>query len=92
LKFARKKMFLSQEATAKELGVSFSSLNRWENGKFESNYAAQKAFRDFCVKEKYSENGAKFARQTGIDMIYCLYGMYKMQIRKSSKKWTQGRR
>ncbi|MDR2090167.1 MAG: hypothetical protein LBP62_00685 [Clostridiales bacterium] len=37
-------------------------------------------------------DSAKFARQTGIDMIYCLHGMYKMQIRKSSKKWTQGRR
>jgi len=50
IKFARKKMFLSQEAMAKELGISFATLNRWENGKYEPNYAAQKAFHEFCVK------------------------------------------
>lgn len=50
VKVARKKQFLSQEAMAKELGVSFSTLNRWENGKIEPNYAAQKAFYEFCVK------------------------------------------
>ena len=50
IKFARKKQFLSQESMAKELGVSFSTLNRWENGVYEPNYAAQKAFHDFCVK------------------------------------------
>ena len=52
LKIARKKQFLSQEAMAKEMGVSFSTLNRWENGKAEPNYTAQKAFHDFCVKHK----------------------------------------
>ena len=52
IKFARKKQFLSQEAMAKELGVSFSTLNRWENGVYEPNYPAQKAFHEFCVKHK----------------------------------------
>ena len=58
LKFARKKHFLSQEAMAKELGVSFSTLNRWENGKADPNYAAQKAFHEFCVKNniQFKEN------------------------------------
>lgn len=50
IKFARKKYFLSQVAMAKELGVSFTTINRWENGKFEPNYAAQKAFYEFCIK------------------------------------------
>jgi len=50
IKAVRKKLFLSQEAMAKELGVSFSTLNRWENGKFEPNYTAQKAFHEYCVK------------------------------------------
>ena len=58
IKFARKKMFLSQEAMAKELGISFATLNRWENGKYEPNYAAQKAFHEFCVK-----NNIKFENQ-----------------------------
>lgn len=60
VKFARKKMFLSQDAMAKELGVSFSTLNRWENGKYEPNYAAQKSFHEFCQKNsitKFKEDG-----------------------------------
>ena len=58
LKFARKKMFLSQEAMAKELGVSFVSYNRWENGKYAPNYEAQRAFHEFCVKNniQFKEN------------------------------------
>ena len=50
LKKARLSQFLSQQAMAKELGVAYSTLNRWENGKFEPYYAAQKAFHEFCVK------------------------------------------
>ena len=50
IRVARKKLFLSQKAMAQELDVSFSTLNRWENGKFEPNYSAQKAFHDYCVK------------------------------------------
>jgi putative transcriptional regulator len=50
IKAVRKKLFLSQEAMAKELGVSFSTLNRWENGKFEPSYKAQKTFYEYCVK------------------------------------------
>ena len=57
IKFARKKMFLSQEAMAKELGISFATLNRWENGKYEPNYAAQKAFHEFCVKHNIKFKG-----------------------------------
>ena len=33
LQYVRKQLFLSQEAIAKELGVSFATVNRWENGK-----------------------------------------------------------
>ena len=57
IKFARKKMFLSQEAMAKELGISFATLNRWENGKYEPSYAAQKAFHEFCVKHNIKFKG-----------------------------------
>ena len=46
----RKHLFLSQEAIAKELGVSFATVNRWEKGKCEPSYKAQKAFNDLCEK------------------------------------------
>ncbi len=48
LQTVRKQLFLSQEAIAKELGVSFATVNRWEKGKCEPGYKAQKAFNDFC--------------------------------------------
>ena len=42
VKSVRKKLSMSQERLARELKVSFSTVNRWENGK------ALEAFRAFC--------------------------------------------
>ncbi len=50
VKAARLQMFLSQEKFAKELGVSFATINRWERGQCEPNYDGQKAFHDFCAR------------------------------------------
>lgn len=50
VKFVRKKLYLSQEMMAKELGVAFATVNRWESGRCHPNYKAQKAFADFCEK------------------------------------------
>ena len=50
MQVVRKQLFLSQEAIAKELGVSFATVNRWEKGKCEPSYKAQKAFNDLCEK------------------------------------------
>lgn len=33
IKYIRKVAYLSQESFAKEIGVSFSTVNRWERGK-----------------------------------------------------------
>ncbi len=33
---------------AKEIGVSFSTVNRWERGKSKPNYAAMKKINAFC--------------------------------------------
>jgi len=51
VKQVRKKLNLSQTAFAQELGVSYTTINRWENGKFEPNYRAIKRFDEYC-KEK----------------------------------------
>lgn len=50
LKAARLKLFMSQETIAKELGVAFTTVNRWENGRIKPNLKAQKAFHEFCIK------------------------------------------
>ena len=40
----------SQEQLARELDVSFATINRWENGKTEQSRLALKNFIDFCKK------------------------------------------
>ena len=50
----RKKMNLSQEEFAKVLGVSFSSINRWENGHHEPTIKIKRKlkalFREYEIK------------------------------------------
>ena len=48
VKTVRKKFYLSQEMMAKELGVAFATVNRWESGRRKPNYNAQRAFANFC--------------------------------------------
>jgi len=51
----RVRMNISQEELAKELGVSFQSVNRWENGKFEPTKLAKakldKLFKKYDIQE-----------------------------------------
>lgn len=51
VKKIRKELSMSQEQLARELYVSFSTVNRWENEKSKPNNIAKKVFYDFC-KEK----------------------------------------
>ena len=48
----RQKCFLSQEAFAKELGVSFATVNRWESGKTKPTYKTMKLIDDFSRSRK----------------------------------------
>jgi len=50
IKQIRQKHFLSQEAFAKELGVSFATVNRWESGKTKPTYKTMKLLNDYCKK------------------------------------------
>jgi len=43
VKRVRKKLGLTQEQLARELGVSFTTVNRWEKGKSEPSPLAEKA-------------------------------------------------
>lgn len=47
VKKIRKELGLSQEHLARELGVTFSTVNRWENGKSKPNNLAKKVFDQF---------------------------------------------
>lgn len=52
IKLIRQKSLLSQEAFAKELGVSFATVNRWESGKTKPTYKTMKLIDEYCRKNK----------------------------------------
>lgn len=48
VKMVRKRLGLTQAELASALGVSFATVNRWENGQANPSALAQIAFKDFC--------------------------------------------
>ncbi len=54
LKKTRQKSFLTQTEFAKEIGVSFSTVNRWESGKGKPNLTAMKNIKQFCENNNIS--------------------------------------
>ena len=48
IKRLRTRCFLTQEDFAKKLGVAFSTVNRWEQGKSKPNLVAMKNIKVFC--------------------------------------------
>lgn len=54
IKAIRLKLLMSQTEFASLLGVSFATVNRWENGKTEPSYRAQRKFEQLCREKKIS--------------------------------------
>jgi len=48
IKEVRRQLMMSQQKLADALSVSFSTLNRWENGHAIPSNLARKSFVDFC--------------------------------------------
>lgn len=56
IKSIRQKLGLSQEELAQKLGVSFTSVNRWENGQTKPSKLARRQIDILCKKsEKLKE-------------------------------------
>ncbi len=55
VKNVRIELKLSQEDLAHKLGVSFATINRWENGSYNPSRLAKKAFDDFCKENNITE-------------------------------------
>ncbi len=49
IKTIRRKTLLSQNDFAKEIGVSFSTVNRWENDKAIPKLYKLKSIKSFCI-------------------------------------------
>ena len=52
IKDLRNKMLLSQTELANLLGVSFASINRWENGHNEPTINIKRKIKELCDREK----------------------------------------
>lgn len=50
IKRIRRKAFLTQEDFAKEIGVSFATVNRWETGKAKPNLKTMRLIDDYCKR------------------------------------------
>lgn len=59
VKAVRQQLAVSQKTLTQESGVSFSTINHWENGKTAPFKLARKQFESFC--ERMKEQG-KLAR------------------------------
>ena len=65
IKLIRQKSLLSQEAFAKELGVSFATVNRWESGKTKPTYKTMKLIDEYCRKNKIDFDISKEIMEEG---------------------------
>ena len=50
IKKLRRKLFLSQEDFANELGISYATVNRWGTGKSKPTYKNMKLIDEYCKK------------------------------------------
>ena len=48
VKIIRQQSLMSQEAFAQAIGVSLTTVNRWETGKCKPSYKTVKQLSDFC--------------------------------------------
>ena len=49
LRTIRQKSFMTQEQFAQEVGVTASTINRWEHGKAKPNLTAMKSLKSLCA-------------------------------------------
>ena len=63
IKNIRTKSLLSQEAFAKALGVSFTTVNRWESGKSRPSYKAIKMIKMFCKTNDIPFDATEFVKE-----------------------------
>lgn len=63
IKKLRKNCLMSQSDFAEALGVAFSTVNRWENGKSMPNFKAMKVIDEFCQKQNLDFDIRKLASE-----------------------------
>lgn len=59
IKTVRQQSLMSQEAFAQALGVSFTTVNRWETGKSKPSYKALNMIDEYCKANNISFDVSK---------------------------------
>ncbi len=52
VRLVRNELKLSQEQLARELSISFSTVNRWENRRSQPSQMAKELFFNYCKKKR----------------------------------------
>lgn len=65
IKEVRRQLSISQEDLARELGVSYATVNRWENGQAKPSRLARAQLNAFC--ERMRAEGMLDLQETGHD-------------------------
>ena len=60
IKQIRCRSLLSQEDFAKCIGVSFTTVNRWETGKSKPSFKALRSIDEYCKRENIDFNSNEF--------------------------------
>jgi len=63
IKELRKKMIISQSELANILEVSFSSVNRWENGRYDPTIKVKRKLNDLFIKYNIQEDEKSYENQ-----------------------------
>ena len=56
LKSIRKELSISQETLARDLNVSFTTLNRWENNRANPSRLAMIQIKEYCINRGVSDD------------------------------------
>lgn len=56
IKTIRKELNVSQEQLARDLNVSFTTLNRWENNRSKPSRLASIQIKDYCIQRGISKD------------------------------------
>ncbi|MEG1884202.1 MAG: helix-turn-helix transcriptional regulator [Clostridia bacterium] len=56
LKLIRKELNISQEILARDLNVSYATINRWENSKAKPSHLAMDKLKDYCALKVVSNS------------------------------------
>jgi transcriptional regulator with XRE-family HTH domain len=70
IKKLRKKLLLSQTAFAQEIGVSYTTVNRWEMGRAKPSYKTLKAIDDYCSRNNIEFDVRQLINEIENDPLY----------------------